>query len=186
MKRTLLNLVLALVVVAGPLAGVAEAGRVVVRGPRAKVVVRTGFPIVRPLPHVVVRPARVTVRVAPVAYLPVVPFGAVVVAAPPPKDVLVWEDSETLDKDDDWTDFTLNVDSRGTALFLDVTGRVQLNFAEVVFENGQAQVVDFGDRPLKKGLYELLDFRDGRKVDHVRLVARARSENARVVVRMQK
>ncbi len=56
----------------------------------------------------------------------------------------------------------------------------------MVFENGNAQVVDFGEKPLKKGLYELLDFRDGRKVDHVRMVARAKSEDARVVVRMAK
>lgn len=185
MKRKLLTLLAALGTLAGPLAPAAEAARVVVRGPRTKVVVRTGFPIVRPLPNVVVRPARVTVRVAPVTYLAAVPFAPVVIAAPP-RDVLVWEDSERLDRDDDWTDFSLSVDSRGTALFLEVHGRVQVNFAEVVFENGQAQVVDFGEKPLKKGLYSLLDFRDGRKVDHVRLIARARSEDARVTVRMQK
>jgi hypothetical protein len=36
------------------------------------------------------------------------------------------------------------------------------------------------------GLYPLLDFRDGRKVDHVRLVARAKSDNARVVLKLER
>lgn len=185
MKRALTLFVLVLMTLA--IAPPSEAGgRVVVRGRHTKVVVRTGFPIRRPMPHVVVRAPRVTFRVEPAVYLPAVAFGAVVVATAPHKDVLVWEDGESLEREDGWTDFSLNVDSRGTALFLDVTGRAEINFAEVVFENGNAQVVDFGEKPLKKGLYELLDFRDGRKVDHVRMVARAKSEDARVVVRMAK
>jgi hypothetical protein len=36
------------------------------------------------------------------------------------------------------------------------------------------------------GFYELLDFRDGRQVDHVRLVARARTPEARVALQMEK
>ncbi len=185
MKR-FLTLTFILALSAAPFAQTLEAARVVVRGPRARVTVRTGFPIRRTLPHVVVRPARVTVRVAPAVYLAPVVWGAVVVASPPPASALVWEDSESLDRDDDWTDFTLNVDARGQALFLDVKGRAQIQFAEVVFENGNAQVVDFDERVVKNGLYQLLDFRDGRKVDHVRMVARAKSNEAKIIVRMEK
>ena len=65
-------------------------------------------------------------------------------------------------------------------------GKVQFDWAEVVFENGDAQVVDFAEKAHGPGLYSLLDFRDGRKVDHVRLVARAKSREARVVLKMEK
>jgi hypothetical protein len=85
------------------------------------------------------------------------------------------------------TEFTLNADARGEKLWLQVVdGRVQFDWAEVVFENGDAAVVDFKERTLGPGLYSLLDFRDGRRVDHVRVVARAKSADARVVLRMEK
>jgi hypothetical protein len=169
------------------------ARRVVVRkGPhRTHVVVHRGWPLRRPARAVVVRPARVTVvRVAPVAYLaPVVFTGAVATAAAAAhdRDRLVWEDGETLVRDEDWTEFTLNCNARGERLWLEVKGgRVQADWAEVVFENGEARVVDFRERTHGPGLYSLLDFKDGRMVDHVRMVARARSDEARVVLRMEK
>ncbi len=155
---------------------------------RTTVVVHRGWPLRRPARVVVVRPARVVVRVTPATYLaPVVFAGAVIaVASAPAREILVWEDGETLAREDDWTEFTLNCDSRGTRLWLDVTsGRVQLDWAEVVFENGDTQVVDFRERTHGPGLYSLLDFRDGRKVEHVRMVARARSDAARVVLKME-
>ena len=166
--------------------------RVVVRrGPhhRTTVVVHRGWPLRRPARVVVVRPARAVVRVTPGVYLAPVVFTGVVVAAAsaPARDVFAWEDAETLAKDEDWTEVTLNADSRGTKLWLDVReGRVQFDWAEVVFENGDAQVVDFKERTCTPGLYSLLDFRDGRKVDHVRLVARAKSDEARVALMMEK
>lgn len=165
--------------------------RVVVRrGPhRTTVVVHRGWPLRRAARVVVVRPARVVVRVAPATYLaPIVFAGAVVaVTAAPARDILVWEDAETLAKDDDWTEFTLNCDARGTKLWLELkAGKAQLDWAEVVFENGDTQVVDFQERTVGPGLYSLLDFRDGRKVDHVRLVARAKSPEARVALMMEK
>jgi hypothetical protein len=46
--------------------------------------------------------------------------------------------------------------------------------------------VDFGEKTYGAGLYNLLDFRDGRRVDHVRGVARAQSSEARLVLRMEK
>jgi hypothetical protein len=42
-----------------------------------------------------------------------------------------------------------------------------------VFDNGETQVVDFNDHVHRTGIYSLLDFRNGRKVDHVRIVAKA-------------
>jgi hypothetical protein len=36
------------------------------------------------------------------------------------------------------------------------------------------------------GHYEMLNFTDGRRVDHVRVIARAASDQARVVLKMEK
>lgn len=165
------------------------ARRVVVRHRphRTTVVVHRGWPLRRPARAVVVRPARVVVRVTPVRYLAPIAFATVVVATAPAHDVLVWEDGETLAKDEDWTEFTLNCDNRGTKLWYEVVaGKVQADWAEVVFENGDTQVVDFAEKTHDAGLYALLDFKDGRKVDHVRMVARAKSDEARIVLRMEK
>ena len=76
------------------------------------------------------------------------------------------------------------MDGRGGALYLDVQGRAQLNFAEVVFANGQAQVVDFQDRVHGSGLYRLLDFADGRHVKTVRVLARSKSPETKLTVYM--
>lgn len=139
---------------------------------RVRVTVRPGFPIRRTLPNVVIRPG--VVRVAPRTYLGAVAFTAAVVATLPPANVRAWSGSEDLDAEDGWTDFTMNVDKRGTRLLVEIDeGPAQISFAEVVFENGEAQVVDFAERVQTRGVYSLLDFRDGRKVDHVRFVAKA-------------
>lgn len=166
--------------------------RVVVhRGPhrRTTVVVHRGWPLRRPARVVVVRPARVAVRVTPATYLAPVFFAGTVVAVAraPARELVVWEDAETFAKDEDWTEISLNADSRGTKLWLELrTGKAQFDWAEIVFENGDTQVVDFRERTYGPGLYPLLDFRDGRQVDHVRLVARAKSDEARVVLLMEK
>lgn len=186
MRKLATVTVLAATGIISALAAQAAPPRVVVRGPRAAVVVRPGFPLHRTLPHVVVRAPRVTVRVAPAAFLPPVVWAPGVVVLPGP-DRIVREDSESLDREDGWTDFTLNIDDRGRKLFLQVVdGRARINFAEVVFENGDAQVVDFGEKPVKPGVYSLLDFADGRKVDHVRMVAAAVTDSVKVVVKMEK
>jgi hypothetical protein len=146
------------------------------RGERTVVRVHTGFPIRRTLPQVVIRSPHINLRVSPRLYLPPVVFNARVVRTPPRRDAILWEDSESLDRRDGWTEVFLDVDHRGKALYLDIShGAAQLSFAEVVFENGETRVVDFADRQQRIGLYPLLDFRDGRKVDHVRLVAKASS-----------
>ncbi|MEO7921108.1 MAG: hypothetical protein ABIT01_16730, partial [Thermoanaerobaculia bacterium] len=173
----------------GTLTPGAEAARVrVVRhGRRGRVVVHTGFPIHRTLPGVWVRQPAVAIRVAPRVYVAPVAFAATVVAVRPVREAIAWEATESLDRKEDWTEFNLNVDQRGRALLLDIDdGRAQVNFAEVVFENGDTQVVDFEEKAMKSGLYQLLDFKDGRKVDHVRMVARATSDDVDISVRMVK
>ena len=157
----------------------AQRRRVVVRrGPvhRTTIVVRPGHPIRRVLPRtVVVRPARTTVIVrAPLIFRPAILWAPLVIALPA-RSLLVYEDSEVIESDEDWVDTNYGVDQRGTALLLDVEGRAQLSFAEVTFENGEVQVVDFEDKSHDKGLYTLLDFADGRRVMTVRLLAKSES-----------
>ena len=143
---------------------------------RVRVVVRPGFPIRRTLPEVVIRPG-VAFRVAPRVYLAPVIFTAAVVASLPPAGARAWSDSATIEREDGWTEFTMNVDRRGSGLLLQIDkGTAQISFAEVVFENGDTQVVDFNDKTHARGIYSFLDFKDGRKVDHVRLVAKADTE----------
>jgi len=168
------------------IAGIGEAARRprVVRGPRARVTVRPGFPIRRTLPSVVVRTGP-AVRVMPRVYLSPVVFGAVVLTSLPAPKVRLWQADEDLDRQDGWTDFTLNVDKRGSRLLLQIDkGAAQISFAEVVFENGETQVVDFDDKIHPKGIYSLLDFKDGRKVDHVRVVARAATDSTRITLHL--
>lgn len=185
MKRILALLLLVFCVL--PLATTAEAARIRVRhgARRTTVTVHRGFPLHRTLPHVYVRAPRVAVRVTPRVFLPGVVFGAVVVAAAPTPEARVWRDEAELDPDDGWTEFTMNVDRRGSKLLLEIAkGPAQISFAEVVFENGEAQVVDFNDHAHKLGLYSLLDFKDGRKVDHVRIVAKADSEETEIALHL--
>ena len=166
----------------------AGAGRVKVverRGhTRTKVAVHTGFPIRRSLPVVVVRrrPVVVTERIV---YAPLVIWRPLFVSLPP-RERLGWEDGETLQKSEGWTEVTLEVNDRGEKLYLELTGRTQLDWAEVVFGNGQAEVVDFNAGTHRPGIYSLLDFRDGRTVRYVRLLARAKSPESRIIVRLQK
>lgn len=165
------------------------ARRVVHRGRhhRTTVVVHRAWPIRRAHRVVVVRPARVAWRVAPVVFLPVAVWTGVAIASAPAADILVWEDGETITKDEDWAEFSLNADNRGTALWLQVAeGKAQFDWAEVVFENGDTRVVDMKEWTRGPGYYALLDFKDGRKVDHVRMVARAKSDEARIVLKMEK
>ena len=186
MKRTFPNVLVTLLVISLALPLEAARVRVTRKGPRGRttVTVRTGFPIRRNLPHVVVRPAPV-VRVTPRVYLAPITFGAVVVATAPRADAQVWRGSEALEREDGWTDFTLNVDRRGDRMLLEVErGAAEISFAEVVYDNGDAQVVDFDERTYPRGLYNLLDFRDGRKVDHVRVVAKAESKETEITLRL--
>lgn len=103
------------------------------------------------------------------------------------RDRLVWEDSETLYHDEDWVEFTLDCNARGEKLWFEIRdGRARLDWAEIVFSNGEAQVVDFTERSLGPGVYPLLDFRDGRRVDHVRFVAKSVGRQVTLILRMEK
>lgn len=159
---------------------------VVHRGPRRTVVVHKGWPLRRALPHVYVRPARAALLVAtPRLYLAPV-IWAPLVLLPPAGELLVWQDTDKFTKDDDWTESTFPVNGRGTRLVLKVDGRLEISFAEVVFENGDSQVVDFDDKPLKEGSYQLLDFKDGRMVSHVRMVVKSATDESAATVFLAK
>lgn len=182
-RNRLYGFVALLLILVGSVAEAARV-RVVRRGPRATVRVTAGFPLRRPLPRVVVGRPAVVVRVAPRAYLPRLVFGAAVVALPVAA-AIAWSDEEVFAAGDEWTEVTYSVERRGTRLLLDVSGgAARVSFAEVVFENGDAQVVDFDDGKVKRGVYTLLDFADGRAVDHVRLVARALDDETTISVRL--
>jgi hypothetical protein len=156
-------------------------GRVV----RTRIVVHRLHPVRRPLPAmVVVRAPRTRVVVgAPLVFLPLVAAPAAVVALPA-RDRLRWEDSETIRREEEWVDCNFGVDARGKALYMDIAGAAQLNFAEVTFENGQVQVVDYQDRVRRSGVHQILDFVDGRRVMTVRVLAKADTDEARLTVYM--
>lgn len=188
MKRFVSLLLVTACVLGSALPADAARRKVVRKGPhkRVTVVVRTGHPIRRPMRAVVVRRPHVVVRVAAASFLPAVVWAPVIVARPD-RDVLVWEDSETLFAEEEWAETVFDADARGEKLHLEVvSGRVQFDFAEVVFENGDCRVVDFNNAARGPGLYALLDFKDGRKVDHVRLIARAKSDEAKLALIMRK
>jgi hypothetical protein len=179
------------------------APRVVVRPPvpkpRVPVVITPGWPLKRPPRSVVVRPPPVVVRprIRPRLYLPPVVFGGVVVLErygyPYGRDYgysresLVWQDSVTLYREDDWVEFTLDCNARGSKLWFEVVGGwLQVDWAEVVFQNGEVQVVEFPERSLGRGIYQLLDFRDGRRVEYVRMVAKATAREAQLALWLQR
>jgi hypothetical protein len=188
MKRFLILALLGLVAVTSVDPAFAARDKQARRGPKPRtvIVVRPGHPIRRSLPRVYVHPVRGNFRVSIDTYLPLRVWRPAVIVRPAP-DRIVWQDSERLYRAEGWTEFTLNADSRGDALLLDVRGgKVRFDFAEVVFENGDCQVVDFSSRSQGPGLYPLLDFRDGRRVDHVRVIARAETREVTVGLLMQK
>lgn len=156
---------------------------------RATVVVADGWPLHRPLKTVVVHSPRTAVHVQTSAYLAPISFAGSPIkqSTAPPLDLFVWEDSEMLVKGDDWTDVTLSANARGGKLWLEIPeGKAQIDWAQITYGDGEAQVVDFGDKIHGAGLYPLLKVEQGRTVDHVRLIARAKSSEVKLVVRMEK
>lgn len=158
----------------------AQRRRVVVK--RNRVVVHPGHPIARVRNRtVVVRPARRTVVIGrPLVYLPVMAFAAVTAVAVslPARDRLVWQDTETISREEDWVDLNFGVDSRGGTIYVDIDGKAEIDFADVVFENGEVQTVDFDERTLPNGLHRVLDFPGERRVKTVRMVARAKASTS--------
>ena len=176
-----------------PLESMAQRRRAVVVRPvrhpvaRTRIVVRPGHPIRRALPAtVVVRPTHRLVAVrAPLVFLPALAWRATVVSLPA-RERLVWQDSETITREEDWVDTNFGIDSSGDALFLDISGRAKLNFAEITFANGNVQVVDFNEVTHDTGVYKLLDFTDGRQVATVRILAKSESDDAKLSVYLSK
>lgn len=160
---------------------------VVVHHPHTTLVVRTGHPIHRVLPAaVVIRTARTAVAVrAPLVFLPALAWTAAVVSLPV-RERLVWQDTESITKDEDWVDTNFGIDGSGDALYLDINGKVKLNFAEITFANGHVQVVDFNEKTHKTGVYKLLDFRDDRHVMTVRILLKSESDSTRLAVYLGK
>ena len=156
------------------LAGQRRRRTVVVR--RTRVVVRPGHPVGRAANRtVIIRPARRTVVVGTaLVFLPVIAFTAAAVALPA-RERLVWQDTEEIHRDEDWVESNFGIDERGDALYLEINGRADLDFADVTFENGEVQVMDFHEKAFVNGVYRLLDFPGRRNVKTVRLVARSKS-----------
>ena len=190
MQRLMARVFACIVVIAlfAPADASAQRRRAVrVRHPRAALVVHAGHPIRRALPAtVVVHPARKVVLVkAPLVFLPAVMWTAAVVTLPA-REHLFWQDSETIESDDGWVDTNYGVDAKGNALFLELTGMADLNFAEVTFANGNVQVVEFNEKSHQTGLYKLLDFADGRQVMTVRILALSKSDETKFAVFLSK
>jgi hypothetical protein len=187
-----------------PGGGGSVAPRLPVVKKRVPVIIPKNWPLKRAPRAVIVRPPRRGgghIRVEPRVFLPTIVFGGVVVSRRYERryrhdddrrhgysrESLVWEDSETLFGEDEWTEFTLDCDARGAKLWFEVlNGRLQADWAEVVFDNGEVQVVEFPERTLAPGIYQLLDFRDGRRVEYVRMVAQAASREAKVSLWMER
>lgn len=195
MRKMMFSLLCFAIVITTLVSPAASAGqrRVVVRRPvrhpvvHTRLVVHAGHPIRRVLPlAVVVRPARRAVVVgAPLVFLPALAWTPAVVPMPA-GERLVWQDSEVIELDEGWVDTNFGIDSPGNALFLDINGKAELNFAEVTFANGNVQVVDFNERSHDTGVYKLLDFADGRHVKTVRILAKSESEETKLAIYLSK
>ena len=186
MKRNLLLFAITIILAFGfSWESSAQHRRVVVRNRpnRTNLVIRAGHPIRRRLPTtVLVRPAhRAVVVGAPLVFLPALRWTAPVVRLPA-RERLAWQDSEVIESDEGWVDTNFGIDGSGNALFLEVTGKAELNFAEVTFANGNVQVVDFNDETHESGVYKLLDFADGRHVKTVRILALSKSTDTKLIV----
>jgi hypothetical protein len=146
---------------------------------RAPVYIQRGFPLRRPL-RVVVR--RRPFVFASVFYGPTIAFSPHFVSLP--QDRLTWEDSQVLYRQDDWTEVDLNVNGPGGRLYLELTDATQLDWAEVVFDDGGSSVVDFHGNVQRPGIYSLIGFRDGRYVTYVRVIARAVAPRSELILHL--
>jgi hypothetical protein len=118
---------------------------------------------------------------APLVFLPALTWRPAVVSLPA-RERVAWRDSEVIENDEGWVDTNFGIDESGNALFLEIDGNAELNFAEVTFANGNVQVVDLGEQTRGNGIYRLLDFADGRHVKTVRILALSKSKETKLVV----
>lgn len=154
---------------------------------RHALVVREGHPIHRLLPReVVVRAAHRTVVVgAPLRFLPALTWRAALVSLPA-RERIVWQDTQTIAREEEWVDTNYGVDGSGNTLFLDLNGKAQLNFAEVTYANGNVQVVDFNEQSFNSGTYTLVDLGAGDHIMTVRILARSESDDTKLAVYLGK
>ena len=95
-------------------------------------------------------------------------------------DGLTWENSQNLHRGG-WQRVTLWVDDPASALFIQVVrGAVELDRAEIVFENGGRQMVDLRNGVYGRGRFAIANFNRMRNVDRVIVTARPRSNFARL------
>ena len=148
---------------------------------RVRVKVGVGHPIRRPLPQVVVR--RPIVVAPAVRYVPLLTFRRTIVALPP-RNTLIWEDRETIRRNENWVEMSFSVNQRGRALYFTLDGRAAVDFAEIHYGNGEVQVIDFDNSPMAPGTYLLHDIRDGREVRYVRMIGKSRTPQSTFTVYM--
>ena len=154
---------------------------------RTRPIVHPGHPIHRALPaNVVVRNARRTVVVHhPLVYLPALRWRPAIVPLPP-RERIVWTDTETIAREEEWVDTNYGVDASGSALYLDMSGKTKLNFAEVTFDDGHVQVVDFNEETHDPGVYKLVDLPANQHVATVRILAKSESDKSKLAVHLSK
>ena len=93
---------------------------------------------------------------------------------------LTWENSQNLTRSG-WQRVTLWVDDPASALFIEVVrGSVELDRAEIVFENGGRQMVDLRNGVYGRGRFAIANFNRMRDVDRVIVTARPRMYGARL------
>jgi hypothetical protein len=104
----------------------------------------------------------------------------------PPRERIVWTDTETIAREEDWVDTNYGVDASGNALYLDMSGKTKLNFAEVTFDDGHVQVVDFNEETHDPGVYKLVDLPANQHVATVRILAKSESDESKLAVHLSK
>jgi hypothetical protein len=101
------------------------------------------------------------------------------VEAPPPLP-----NSQALGRGQGSRELEFRVDDDGLGVYLEVSGRVEFEGAEVRLADGTRRSLPLARAVRGGGLYELCDFGSMVRVDAVVLRARARSSEARVGVRL--
>ena len=89
-----------------------------------------------------------------------------------------------LEQSEAWQTYGFEVSDSGLGLFLDLTGSIEFRVARVTFADGTVRDVDLRDARRSDGLFELVTFASEERIHAVRLVARARSPQAKIAVRI--
>jgi len=94
-------------------------------------------------------------------------------------------DSRRLAREDGWTTCGYAVNAPAMALHLELTGRVQFDRAEIVFEDGTMASVDLRGAIRSNGMFELAKYENATPVMGVRVRARAASARAQIALRVE-